>query len=65
MLETLGRRRWITKRQTRQSARAEVQHGEFITILTFSLLGLALSLFAIGKGWLGDTEYVVDLFLLL
>jgi hypothetical protein len=64
MAETL-RRRWVPKRYTRQSARPMVQAGEFTTILTFSLLGLALFLVAIGQGWLGDPGYVTSLFLLL
>ena len=65
MAEPFDPRRWITQRHTRQSARADAQDGEAIIILTFSLFGLALSLFAIGQGWLGDTEYVTGLFLLV
>jgi hypothetical protein len=64
MAETL-RQRWIPKRHTRQSVRPDMQVGQFTTILTFSLSGLALFLFAIGQGWLGDARYVSGLFLLL
>ena len=39
--------------------------GEFTEILTFALLGLAVSLFAIGQGWLGSVEYAANLLLLL
>jgi hypothetical protein len=64
MAETL-RQRWIPKRHTRQSVRPDTQAGEFTIILTFSLAGLALFLFAIGQGWLRDTGDVTRLFLLL
>ena len=53
MAETLQRRRWVTKHHSRYSVRPDAQAGEFTTILTFSLSGLALFLFAIGWGWLG------------
>jgi hypothetical protein len=59
------RQRWIPKRHTRQSVHPDTQAGEFTIILTFSLSGLALFLFAIGQGWLGDAGYVTGLFLLL
>ena len=53
------RKRWprhfgsagIPERQTRQSAHPDAQ---FTTILEFFLSELALFLFAIGQGWLGD-----------
>jgi hypothetical protein len=66
MVETVHWRRWITKHHTRQSAQSEVQGGgDFTVILMISLSGLALSLFAIGHGWLGDAEYLTRLTLLL
>ena len=65
MIETVQRLRWITKRHTRQSARAQAQGGDFSVILMLSLSGLALSLFAMGQGWLGDAEYLTSLFLQL
>jgi hypothetical protein len=52
MSETL-RQRWIPKRHTRQSVHPDTRAGEFTTILTFSLSGLALFFFAIRQGWLG------------
>ena len=58
-------RRWIAKHHTRQSAQPEAQRGDFTVILMFSLSGIALSLSAIGQGWLGHTEYLTSLFLLL
>jgi hypothetical protein len=64
MAETF-RQRWIPKRHTRQSEHPDTQAGEFTTILTFSLSGLALFLFAIGQGWFGDAGYVTRQFLLL
>jgi hypothetical protein len=48
MAETF-RQRWIPKRHTRQSVLHDTLAGEFTTILTFSLSGLALFLFAIGE----------------
>jgi hypothetical protein len=65
MIETVQRLRWITKHHTRQSARAQAQGGDFSVILMLSLSGLALSLFAMGQGWLGDAEYLTSLFLQL
>ena len=65
MIETVQWRRWITKHHTRQSARSQAQGGDFTVILIISLSGLALSLFAIGQGWLGDAEYLSRLSLLL
>ena len=65
MVETVQWRRWITKHHTRQSAPPQAQGGDFIVILMLSLSGVALSLFAIGQGWLGDAEYLSSLFLLL
>jgi hypothetical protein len=64
MGETL-QRRWIAKLHFRQSARREATASEFPTILIFSLSGLALSLLAIGYGWLGHPESWASLFLLL
>jgi hypothetical protein len=37
--------------------------GDLTAVLTFSLLGLALSLLIIGKAGLIDPEYMVNLFL--
>jgi hypothetical protein len=65
MVETVQWRRWITKHHTRQSARPQAQGGDFNVILMLSLSGLALSLFTIGQGWLGDPEYLTSLILLL
>jgi hypothetical protein len=65
MVETVQWRRWITKHHTRQSARPQAQGDDFALILMLSLSGLALSLIAIGQGWLGDAEYLNRLFLLL
>jgi hypothetical protein len=64
MAETF-RQRWIPKRHTRQFVHPDTQAGEFTTILTFSLLGLALFLFAIEQRWFEDAGYVTRLFLLL
>ena len=52
-------------RNTNSHRRRLADDGEFTEILTFSLLGLALSLFAIGQGWLGSVEYAANLLLLL
>ncbi|HWZ66396.1 MAG TPA: hypothetical protein VNW89_01060 [Stellaceae bacterium] len=65
MVETVQWRRWITKHHTRQSAPAQAYSGDFSVILMLSLSGLALSLFAIRQGWLGDAEYLTGLILLL
>jgi hypothetical protein len=60
MVATLDRPR-STNRHRRGSAR----NGEFTELLTFSLLGLALSLLAIGQGcWLGPADYAASLLLL-
>ena len=65
MVETVQWQRWITKHHTRQSAPAQAYSGDFSVILMLSLSGLALSLFAIRQGWLGDAEYLTGLILLL
>ena len=65
MVETVQWRRWITKHRIRQSVRPQAQGGDFTLILMLSLLGLALSLFAIEQGWLGNAEYLTNLILLL
>jgi hypothetical protein len=65
MVETVQWRRWIAKHHIRQYARPQSQGGDFTMILMLSLSGLALSLFAIGQGWLGDAEYLTSLTLLL
>ena len=52
-------------RNTNRHRRRSAHDGEFTEILTFSLLGLALSLLAIGQGWLGPVEYATSLLLLL
>ena len=54
MVETVQWRRWITKHHTRRSARRQARGDDFALILMLSLSGLALSLFAIRQGWLGD-----------
>jgi hypothetical protein len=59
------RERWNLNRHTRQSVHPDTQAGEFTTILTFSLSGLALFLYAKGQGWFGDAGYVTRQFLLL
>ena len=64
MVATVQWRR-ITKNHTRQAARPEAHAENFTLILMLSLSGLALSLFAIGQGWLGDAEYLTSLLLLL
>ena len=64
MAVTLQRRRWSLT-VIPGTPCAPRKAGEFTTILTFSLSGLALFLFAIGRGWLGDAGYVTSLFLLL
>jgi hypothetical protein len=64
MVDTVQWRRWITKHHVRQYARPQAQGGDFTMILMLSLSGLALSLFAIGQGWLGDAEYLTSLLLL-
>ena len=63
MVETV-QWRWITKHHVRQYARPQAQGGDFTMILMLSLSELALSLFAIGQGWLGDAEYLTSLLLL-
>jgi hypothetical protein len=65
MVETVQRRRRITKHHIRQYARPQAQGGDFTMILMLSLSGLALSLFAIGQEWLGDADYLTSLTLLL
>jgi hypothetical protein len=64
MFTTVQWRRWISKHHTRQAARLEAEGGNFTMILIFSLSGLALSLFAIGQGWVGDAEDPTSLFVL-
>jgi hypothetical protein len=45
--------------------RRSAHNGVFTELLTFSLLGLSLSLLAIGQGcWLGPVEYAASLLLL-
>jgi hypothetical protein len=63
MVETVQWRRWITKHHTRQPVRPETQDGNFTPILVLWLSGVALCLFAIGQGWLGDVEYLGSLYL--
>jgi hypothetical protein len=53
------------RRNTNCHRRRLAHDGAFTEILTFSLLGLALSVFAIGQGWLGSAEYAASLLLLL
>jgi hypothetical protein len=42
---------------------ARESSGDFTVVLTFALLGLALSLLATGRGGLIDPEYMADLLL--
>ena len=42
---------------------AKTSSGDLTVVLTFSLLGLALSLLIIGKAGVIDPEYMVNLFL--
>jgi hypothetical protein len=52
-------------RSANRHRRRSARNGEFTELLTFSLLGLALSLLAIGQGcWLGPVEYAASLLLL-
>jgi hypothetical protein len=64
MVATVQWRRWIAKHHIRPSE-SEAQGENFTLILMLSLSGLALSLFAIGEGWLGDGEYLTSLYLIL
>jgi hypothetical protein len=57
--------RFDPRRNNNGHRRRLADDGEFTQILTFSLLGLALSLFAIGQGWQGSVEYAASLLLLL
>jgi hypothetical protein len=51
-------------RSTNRHRRRSAHNGEFTELLTFSLLGLALSFLAIGQGcWLGPAEYATSLLL--
>jgi hypothetical protein len=43
------------------TAIAKKSSGDFTVVMMFSLLGLALSLFAIGKAGLIDPEYLATL----
>jgi hypothetical protein len=53
------------RRSANRHRRGSAQDGEFTEILTFSLLGLAVSLLAIGQGcWLEPLGYVWSLLLL-
>jgi hypothetical protein len=45
------------------AAVARKSSGDFTIVLTLSLLGLALSLFVIGRAGLIDPEYMANLFL--
>ena len=45
------------------AAIAKKSSGEFTIVLTFSLLGLALSLLMIGRGGFTDAEYMANLVL--
>jgi len=65
MTETVQSRRRITQRRFRQSARVDARADDFTAVLILSLSGITLSLFAIGRGWLGNVEYLTGLFLLL
>jgi hypothetical protein len=48
----------------RSASLARESSDDFTTVLTFALLGLALSLLAIGRAGFIDPEYMADLFLL-
>lgn len=43
---------------------ARKSSGDFTVVMTFALLGLALSLLAVGRGGLIDAEHMADLLLL-
>ena len=63
MVETVQWRRKISKLRTRGSGLSGARSDDFTVILILSLSGIAVSLFAIGQGWLGDPEYLSRLFL--
>ena len=48
----------------RSATLARESSGDLTIVMTFALLGLALSLLAIGRGGLIDAEYMADLLLL-
>jgi hypothetical protein len=48
----------------RSAALARESSSDFTIVLTFALLGLALSLLTIGKPGLIDAEYMADLLML-
>jgi hypothetical protein len=48
----------------RSASLARESSDDFTIVLTFALLGLALSLLAIGRGGFIDAEYMADLLLL-
>ena len=48
----------------RSASVARATGGEFTIVATFALLGLALSLLAIGRGGIINPEYMTDLLLL-
>jgi hypothetical protein len=48
----------------RSASRARESSGNLTIVVTFSLLGLALSLLAIGRVGFVDAEYMADLLLL-
>jgi hypothetical protein len=43
---------------------AKEPRGDLSVVMTFALLGLGVSLWAIGKGAFGGPEYLANLFLL-
>ena len=65
MVEAVQWRRKVSKLSTRRSGRRGARSDDFTVILILSLSGIAVSLFAIGQGWLGDPEYLTSLFLQL
>jgi hypothetical protein len=52
------------KMMFRSASLARESNDDFTVVLTFALLGLALSLLAIGRGGFIDAEYMADLLLL-
>jgi hypothetical protein len=55
---------YTTEMMYRSASLARESSDDLTIVLTFSLLGLALSLLAIGSGGFIDAEYMADLLLL-
>jgi len=65
MVETVHWLRKITKPRSRGAVQSGARGDDFTAILIMSLLGITVSLFAIGQGWIGHPEYLTSLFLQL